>query len=86
MKAAITSLLILALSCGVALAETPDRTVIRPPADVKAPADPVRRADPEAMSMGLVALAPAEVAQVDKNRDGKISFAELLLHDMKFDF
>ncbi len=86
MKAAITSLLILALSGGVAVAEPSDRAVIRPTADVKAPADPVRRADPKAVSMGLVTLAPAEVAQVDKNRDGKISFAELLLHDMKFDF
>ncbi len=86
MKAAITSLLILAVTSGVALAETSERAAFRPAAEVTAPMEPVHREKTETVSMGQVALAPASVVEIDRNRDGKISFAELLAYDIELDF
>lgn len=86
MKTAITSLLILAAMSGVALSDTSERAAFRPAAEVTVAADPVRREEAETVSMGQVVLAPAKVAQIDRNRDGTISFAELLAYDIELDF
>ena len=86
MKAAITSLLILAVTSGAALSDTADRADLRPTVEAKVPAEQMRREATETVSMGQVALAPASVVQIDRNRDGKISFAELLAFDIEPDF
>ncbi len=84
MKIPLASLSILLLSSGVALSEPSERSVFLPAVDTVS--EPVRRAKTEKLSMGSAALAPAKVKQVDRNKDGKISFAELLTYDMKLDF
>jgi len=84
MKAALASLSILLLTSSVALSETTDRAGFLPASETMA--DPVKRATSETASLVAVPLPPASIGQVDTNKDGKISFAELLTHDMTLGF
>lgn len=87
MKRLIIALVALPLMSAVAMADTTDAAA-RETAKVQINAGDadVDRAAARATTLGLAKLAPAGVADVDTNGDGKISFVELLRHDLKSDF
>ncbi len=84
MKTSLTSLFVLLISGSAVLSDTADRSVFSPASETVA--EPVKRAVTGKLTMGTASLAPADVNHVDMNKDGKISFAELLAHDLKLDF
>ena len=87
MKTSVAALLILPLMAAPLAAENADQASFRPvPSQTSVTADPVRRADTNRVRMGQVKLAPASVADVDTNRDGRISFEELMAKDLALDF
>ncbi len=85
MKTALAALIAATLSVSAALAD-PSKTIVFQPLAQDPVTETVRRAAPDAVEIGRTALPPANVADVDVNGDGKISFAELLLHDVAPDF
>ena len=65
-----------------ALADQPDRAAFVPVVEQsEAKANHVRRATQSKTGFRKVQLTRAEPAQVDLNKDGKVSFKELLAYD-----
>lgn len=89
MKTAVFAALTLVLSVGLAAAKSDDASpaVLNDKALVTtADADTVQRAKPKPRGFTPVYLPKATVADVDLNKDGHISFDELLRHDVTHDF
>ncbi|MEM9427413.1 MAG: hypothetical protein AAGA06_12015 [Pseudomonadota bacterium] len=87
MKSLIIALVAFPLMSAVAMADTTDGAALETANVQTATGDAdVDRAAARPAALGLAKLAPAGVADVDTNGDGKISFAELLRHDLKSDF
>lgn len=84
MKIALAALIFLPLFAAASVAETAERAIFAPlntkPATA---ADIVNRAKLKATVFDSVSLADASVTDVDADGDGKISFEELLRHDLK---
>lgn len=84
MKIALSALLFLPLLATASVAETAERATFAPVTTKSAVAnDAVNRAKLKAAAFDRVSLSEATVAEVDADGDGKISFEELLRHDMK---
>lgn len=87
MKTLIAALIAVPLTSGALLAETSDRAGFMPAtAQAEEPREPVRRATVQPATLGQAQLAPAGLADVDTNGDGRVSFDELLRHDVNTDF
>lgn len=87
MKVALSVLAVILGSTVMAVAETSERSVV--PASQSDPAvvtGPVSRAATAKLASTAAQLAPAEVSDIDMNRDGRISFDELLQFDLRSDF
>ncbi len=83
----LIAVVLLPFLASAAVADTTGRAEIQRAASVAdADGSDVRRAKTEHIVTGGTLLAPASVQDVDTNRDGKISFEELLAHDLNSDF
>ena len=66
------------------VADQADRASFLPLAEAEImPVAAVDRADAGSPDLGRIILEAAELADVDANSDGKISFEELLQHDLE---
>lgn len=84
MKIALASLMFLPLLATASVAETAERASYAPvPTKSAIASDAVNRAKLKAAVFDGVSLSEATVAEVDADGDGKISFEELLRHDLK---
>lgn len=79
MRYALAALIALPLTMGAVIASEAERAKFQPLAT------PDQIKDQTAAKKKLN-IAPADVATVDRNRDGKVSFAELKLQDILSDF
>ena len=87
MKVALAAPAVLLVSAVMAAAETSEQSVV--PASQSDPVvvvEPVGRAATPPVALTAAQLEPAEVSDVDVNRDGRISFDELLQFDLRSDF
>lgn len=84
MRVHILALLVLAASAGAVVAEQSNFAPITDAVQISDATEKVRRDKARALkSFGDVDLKQASVADVDANKDGRISFEELLRFDAK---
>lgn len=74
------------LPVGAAFAETQDRAGFLPLEAGSPSVGETDRQTPERPGLVPIALPAANLADIDTNRDGRISFAELVRHDLEKDF
>lgn len=87
MKTLMASFLLLPLMAAPLMAESGGQSLFRPTLEPVAEAGAaVRRAEPQGGQFGQLQLSPARVKDVDTNGDKRISFAELIAHDVAPDF
>ena len=79
MRYALAALVALPLTMGAVFANEAERAKFQPLATPE-------HIEDKTASKKKLNIAPADVATVDRNRDGKVSFAELKLQDILSDF